>query len=549
MRSAENTVQKKIGRNDFCPCGSGKKYKACCLKAQAQAQPVMHFETAMKNAYQAVAKRDRVATRHWFGEALKLQPDHPQALAGMGQFLCWQEQRREGLGYLQRAARRLMEDAEQRHDIRFIMELADQLHYWGDLDTALALARQGVKIAPADPAALNHLALFLVRVNQVEEAEPYARMACMQLPDNPACNNLLAIIETRLGQWDEARARFEGIVEANRVPEQTTRALQELVGVLDHLGEYDAAFDACSRAKSMFRQIPAFKKYDPDFIFRTIARNKAGFDRALLQRWKPADFADTLPVPVFLIGFLRSGTTLTEQVLAAYPEVFSSDENSLIHGLVQQLRQLTGTEDVATGLRKIGLTTARELRALYWRRVREEYGAEALNKRFVDKVALNSIDVGLISTLFPEAKILFALRDPRDVCLSCYQQAFQPSNVTVNLSSWDGVAKQYAAVMDYWLSVREHIAPAYVEIRYEDTVADLEASMRRVLALMGLEWVPEVAAFHERARGRYIATPSFADVSQPIYQRSVARWRRYERHYQPILPVLVPYIEAFGYRD
>jgi len=170
-----------------------------------------------------------------------------------------------------------------------------------------------------------------------------------------------------------------------------------------------------------------------------------------------------------------------------------------------------------------------------------------LSKRFIDKVALNSIDAGFISVIFPEANILFALRDPRDVCLSCFMQPFTASPATVNLLSWQGVARQYSAVMDLWLYLREIIQPRYLELRYEDTVSDFEATYRRVFDLLNVDWRPEVTEFHQRAHGRYIHTPSFAAVSQPLYNSAVARWRRYESHFDTILPELNRFIEVFGY--
>ena len=502
----------------------------------------------MQRAWQAVGARDVAGTLHWFREVLKLDPKHAQALAGLGQALCWQEQVREGLGYLRQAAGELQKKALKSRDIRFVLELAEQLHHWGDLETSLSLARLAVRLAPGDPAANNNLGLYLSRMNRAEEAVPYVRKACQWSPDSPACQNLLATLEARLGQHEAARGRFERVIAQGRDLRQTARAWQELAGVLDTLGEYDGAFEACQKAKALQQDFPEFHAIDQAQVFRSIARNKAGFDRDLLRRWTRDEYADGLPAPVFLMGFLRSGTTLTEQVLRAHPQVFTSDENSLVNGLVRELGRMGGCgEDVPAGLRKIGIEAARTLRRFYWRRVEEEYGAEALGKRFIDKVALNSIDVGLISTLFPEAKILFALRDPRDVCVSCFMQSFQPATATVNMLSWQGTARQYAAVMDLWLCLRADIAPGYVELRYEDTVSDFEDTFRRVFALLGLDWAPEVAEFHAHAKGRYIATPSFAAVSQPIYQRSVARWRHYEKHFADILPTLEPYLRAFGY--
>ncbi|MBD9361783.1 tetratricopeptide repeat-containing sulfotransferase family protein [Methylomonas fluvii] len=543
-------VNAKFGRNDRCPCGSGKKYKACCLKqAEAASRPVKpSVDDALKQAWQAVARRDMAGTLLGFRQVLAIQPDHAEALAGLGQALCWQQQRREGLAYLQQAARQLEIDAQQTRNIRFMLELAEQLHHWGDLDTALKLTELAVKLEPENPAALNNRALYLTRVNRFEEALPFASKVCELRPDDPACNNMLAVLEAHLNRLPAAKQRFQAVIAANRNMQQTARAWQELVGVLDKLEEYEASFAACQQAKALYKQLPELSSLDAGQVFRAIQRNKQGFDQTLLHRWALSDFADHLPAPTFLLGFLRSGTTLTEQVLAAHPDVFTSDENDLIHGLIQELQRLSGVrEDIPAALRQLGLDDVRKLRAYYWRRVGEEYGADALNKCFIDKVALNSIDIGLISCLFPEARIIFALRDPRDVCLSCFQQAFKPSSVTVNLLSWEGVAKQYAAVMDLWLYIKPMMQPRYMELRYEDTVNDFENSFRRVFTLLDLEWVAEVSAFHEKAKGRYIATPSFAAVAQPIYSRSVARWQHYERFYEPVLPILAPYIDAFGY--
>lgn len=542
----------KAGRNDPCPCGSGKKYKACCLNSPSVPPPGPNgdVKALLERAWQAVARRDMEGTLRGFREVLAVQPEHAEALAGLGQALCWSERRREGLEHLRRAARRLRRDAEKTRDIRRILELAEQLHHWGDLETSLELARLAVRLAPEAPAARNNLALYLLRVNRAEEALPLAESACRRLPDNPACQNLLAQVEVRLGRLAEARARLEGIVAAGRDPAQTARAQQELAGVLDRLGEYGPAFEAAGRAKARYRESPEFRRQDAGEVFRNIERNRLGFDRELLHRWAPEDFADGLPAPAFLLGFLRSGTTLTEQVLSAHPGVLTSDENGLVNGLTAELGRLSGCGgDVPAGLRKIGLDEARALRRMYWRRVDGEYGPEALRKCFIDKVAMNSIDIGFIGTIFPEARLLFALRDPRDVAVSCYFQVFQPAAVTVNLLTLDGIARQYAAIMDLWLGLRDIVRPRWLELRYEDTVEDFEATFRRVFELLGLDWRPEVEAFHEKAKGRYIATPSFAAVSQPLYRSSLARWRRYEAQLAPALPVLDRYVRAFGYGE
>lgn len=238
--------------------------------------------------------------------------------------------------------------------------------------------------------------------------------------------------------------------------------------------------------------------------------------------------------------------------MAAHPDIISSDENDLIYGLTQEIKQLTQcpADHIASGLQQLSLQQARALRQLYWQRIREEYKAFDPSKHsFVNKVALNSIEIGLIACLFPEARILFSIRDPRDVCLSCFQQNFRSSLNTVNLTDWQSIAEQYAAVMDLWLTIKPMMQPRFLELRYEDTVNDIRGSMAKVFDLLSLPWSEEIISFHEKAKSRYIATPGFADVSQPIYKRSHSRWRHYQKHFQAIQDLLNPYILYFGYQD
>lgn len=553
MKTPSLKPSDKLGRNERCPCNSGKKYKACCAETNGAAKQAKSDDIVglINNARSAISQGDFDSADHWFRQVLVSKPNHAEALAGIGQKLCWQRKRREGLTYLRQAARQVEKESAKSRDIGQLLELSGQLQHWGDLEFALKLAQLAVRLVPKSPVALNTLAMCFSRINRVDEALLASHKACQLLPDDPGCNTLLAILDTRQGRWDDARVRLTRITEQQHEPVQIARAYLELATVLDKQQQYDAAFTILNQAAALHQTLPEVSKTDKNRLFESIAKNKAGFDMALLTRWSIQELqGDALPVPSFLFGFLRSGTTLTEQVLAAHPELFTSDENELIFELTQELAKVSGVADnIPAALRVCGVEDIRHLRRLYWQRVEEEYGREAMSKRFIDKVALNSIDAGFISAIFPEANILFALRDPRDVCLSCFMQPFTVSPATVNLLSWEGVARQYAAVMDLWLHLREVIQPRYLELRYEDTVCDFEATYRRVFNLLNVEWRPEVTEFHQRAHGRYIHTPSFAAVSQPLYNSAVARWRRYESHFDGILPELHRFIEVFGYVD
>ncbi len=545
------TATSKIGRNEPCPCGSRKKYKACCARTgnlQGNS-PITDITTLQQYAQQAVANSDFALAESWFRQLHKAKPADAYFLASLGQALCWQRRLKEGVAYLLQATKLLERQALKTRDPRLAQELSAQLLYWGEAKAAERLARLVVTLAPESASALNNLVLCLTRVNNNAEALPLAQQVCKLLPEHPGSHVLLALIEDKTGQTDAALQRLQQVIARNADPEQTARANLEAGVILDKLGRYEEAFAALT--KSAARNYAALKQHpaEREHLFDTLVRNSESFSRQLLQRWPVAELCnDGLPVPAFLMGVLRSGTTLTEQVLGAHPQIIATDESSIVHELTQELQKLCGNgSDHAAALQSLSVSGIQQLRQFYWRRMREEYGSEVMHKQVVDKNALNTMDVGVISVIFPEAKILFALRDPRDICVSCFMQAFSPAPATVNLLSWEGIARQYAAVMSYWLKLRGTIQPTYLELRYEDTVADFETTYRRVFEFLDLPWHAGVEQFHERAKGRYISTPSFAAVSQPVYSSAVARWKHYEKQFGPIISELQPFIKAFGY--
>jgi hypothetical protein len=162
---------------------------------------------------------------------------------------------------------------------------------------------------------------------------------------------------------------------------------------------------------------------------------------------------------------------------------------------------------------------------------------------------LHIVELGLINVIFPEARVIVALRDPRDACLSCLMQHFTPNAAMVNFANLDHTTELYERVMDLWLHLRDVITLPYLEVRYEDTVADLESQARRMLEHLGQPWDDAVLRHHEQAADHVISTPSYAAVSEPVHRRAIQRWRNYETHLEPYLDRLTRFIEAFGYDD
>lgn len=502
------------------------------------------IETARHHAFQ---QQDFMAAEQCYRQILILAPNNAEALAGVGQSLYWRHKRAQARLFMHKAVKALLRKNDKTQT-GFLMELANQLQMWSEIDLALQLARAVIKHSPDDPHALYMMAACLHRLNHADQAIVILNRLLKRLPDEASCHILMALLEMDKGQTHSARERLENLLQTEQDDEQKARICLELSRVYDKLKNHTVAFDMLTASGDLNRRLPNVRQIDSELIFKKLDQYKNGFNTALLQRWTVETFQDTLPAPVFLMGFLRSGTTLTEQVLSAHKQVITSDENTLLHETIAELERITHIKDnVPQALTSITIEQAHQLRQFYWQRAQEEYGPGVFSKRFVNKVALNSIETGFIATLFPETKLIFALRDPRDICLSCAMQSFSPSPATINMLSWTGIARQYAAVMDLWLTLRDKITPRHMELRYEDTVNDFENSFRRVFDLLELPWQSDVMDYHKNLSGRFVSTPSFAAVSQPLYRSAVARWQAYEAHYQSIMPMLQPYIDAFGY--
>lgn len=509
----------------------------------------LEFDRLQHRAKTAVALSDFVEAEYCFRLLVSAKPKDANLLAGLGQALCWLKRKQEGRKFLLQAARQMEAQLKKSRDPRYAVELSQQLLHWGEVVHAERLARLALRLAPNSAVVLNNLVQCLTRVNRHAEALSIAQKVLQLLPDDPGCNILLALIEAKTNNSEQALQRLQRVIEQNTDPKQTARAQLEAGILLDKQGRYDQAFAQLELAAQAHSQYADYPPDQRDHLFEVLERNQQHFDQDLLRRWQAEQIdADGLPSPVFLMGFLRSGTTLTEQVLDAHPRIIATDESSILFETSQRLEQISGiVNDQASALRRLTLEQIGQLRQFYWQRMQTEYGPQVISKVLIDKNALNTIELGLIGVLFPNAKIIFALRDPRDVCLSCYMQAFSPSPATINLLSWNGIAKQYQAVMDYWLHLRPWLQAEVMQLRYEDTVLDFEASFRGVFDFLELPWSNEVSRFHERLKGRYISTPSFSAVSQPIYTTALQRWKNYPSHFDGVMPHLQKFIDEFGY--
>jgi hypothetical protein len=249
--------------------------------------------------------------------------------------------------------------------------------------------------------------------------------------------------------------------------------------------------------------------------------------------------------PVFIVAFPRSGTTLLELTLDAHPLLRSMDERPFIQDALDEI--------VALGIRypeQLGrLSNAQldQIRASYWGRVEQKVRLEA-GQRLVDKNPLNLLRLPVIRRLFPHARILFAIRHPCDVLLSCYMQHFRAPDFALLCADLRTLAVGYRRGMDFWYQQAGLLQPAVREVFYERFVSDFDTQVRAISDFLQLPWDEGMLApaSHARSKG-FISTPSYSQVVQPVNQKAVGRWRHYERHFATVLPELQPCLQRWGY--
>ncbi|MGY6276968.1 tetratricopeptide repeat-containing sulfotransferase family protein [Methylomonas sp. MgM2] len=505
---------------------------------------------SMRLGQAAIQNKNLPEAVRWFSQAVKENPKDPQVLACLGQTLCWQGNKDEGLKHLRQSGQLLAKKARKNRDVKLVVDLADQLQHWNDYQGSADLCKLATQIDPKYVRGYQLLALSHSRLNQKKQALSVGKQALKLVPDSAMLSILVATLEITAGDLESARRRLEKVLHnIGLSAEEKFRAHKELARVLDKLGAYEQVFTHLHAAGKVSSELPEVQRQDARMVPSMLEIYNREFDRDLLGRWTSIDFPPNQPAPVFVLGFMRTGTTLTQEVLGAHPEVFVADETDLIMATVNELKRMFNHKgNMPEMLQRLDFDGVLHLREFYWQRAKSLFGDNIGSKLFLDKTTMNSIDIGLINCIFPDGKLIFLLRDPRDVCLSCFMQTMIPTPSTVHLLTWEGTAQFYAQIMDWWATVKTRLSMEFIEFRYEDAVFDFEASFRQVFDFLGLEWDAGVADFHKNAVGKVIASPSFSQVAQPLYSSSVGRWKRYESEYAAILDTLKPFIEAYGYQ-
>lgn len=472
-----------------------------------------------------------------YARALAIQADFLEALSNRGATLIALDRAEEALACLQRAN-------ELRPGVpQVLCNLAQILTGEGRFEAAKGYCRQALQRMPDFIDALALLADLEEKTHADAAAAQCLERGLALAPDNITLNMTAARLARRQGQATAAIERLEAL--RTRLPEALQADILLLLGQLyDQQNDPDRAFTYLTEGNRLKAERLLSRGGDDSahYLSRVEAQRQL-FRAEPAQTWQQTADSDG-EQPIFLLGFPRSGTTLLEQILDAHPRLQALEEKPTLAAAEQAFNRLTAGRTQPYG----SLQTAEieQLRATYFAAVQRHLQRDP-KRILVDKMPLNTVQIPLIWRLFPRAKIILAVRHPCDACFSCFMQDFALNHALATFFSLQKTAEAYAGVMSLWREYSAVIPLDYHRIRYEDLVADSVGETRRLLAFLELEWDDSVLRHTEHARGRAIRTPSYHQVRQPIYQHAKYRWTRYAQQLAPILPLLQPYIDYFGY--
>jgi tetratricopeptide (TPR) repeat protein len=487
-------------------------YQACVRLSPRHAEATNNLAAALSHL-----GRYQEAERH-FREAIRINPSYAEAHGNLGVVL-------RSKGLLDESAESLRRALKLKPDfLDARCGLGSTLAVLGQLRAARAQFRKALKSAPRHSGALLGLAQLARMEGRFEESEGLLKRALRAEPRLPSAWAELAGLRRMSPADADWLERAEEIAASPIAPVHEAELRFAIGKYRDDVGDYGRAFESYRRANQIMKAMA--EGYDRDGRTRFVD----DLTRAYTRRTLGQTGVSTSAKPIFVVGMMRSGTSLVEQIIASHPAVVGAGELRFWNDAVRQhawaIRQ--GPPDAALGA---------ELAAAYLKLL-DGLGA-GIARRVVDKAPVNSDYLGLIHSVFPNARIVYLRRDPVDVCLSCYFQQLSPTlNFTMDLSDLAHYYREHHRLVAHW---RATLPPAtMLDVPYAELVADQEGWTRRILQFLELDWDARCLEFHQTDRP--VVTASTWQVRQRIYASSVERWRNYAKFLGPLaeLQTLAP---------
>ncbi len=438
-------------------------------------------------------------------------------------------------------------------DVSMLVLLGQQYHQLRRLDKARACFERAVAADPSSIHAQLSLADWFEREHRLDDAWECVEACVARHPQDAQGLCVRALLLHRKGRNGEAEMLLRDLIKGGSQDLNVKYSSRhQLAVVLDELGQYTEALRWLGEAKAVLRQTANVAKMEQDYDRAARRRREllAALTPETIQRWRHAGPAAPRRYRfAFLGGHPRSGTTLLEQILGAHPGIAAFDEPM---AFVQEVSEKLAPLDApsALTLKALEALTAAQranFQQCYLKSLLREGAGEPGVELLLDKNPSPTALLHLWLRVFPDLKVIIALRDPRDVIISCFFQNLMLNTTNANFLSLERTARHYADLMDVWLRLRELGGFDWIETRYEDIVGNLESEGRRITEFLGLSWHPDQANYRDNARKNFVFAPTYSDVTQPVYKRAVGRWKHYAEVLAPIQERLALYCRTFGY--
>jgi tetratricopeptide (TPR) repeat protein len=495
-----------------------------CLSRGAYSEAVNYFEEALNlDSRNAVARNNLGAAlcklgryqeaEDQFRRAVGAKESFADAHGNLGAVLQWQGRYAESESQLRRALKLKPTYLDAQ------ITLGRTLVLLGRMGEARTCFDKALKLAPRNVFALVGAGQIAAAEGRLDEAENiYKRAIEVDQRTSGAWAGLAGLRKMTAadGSWLEGAESA-----ATDLPPLEEANMRYAIGkYYDDIGDYGRAFRSFQRANQLQKTLA--QPYDRAGHARFVDDLIARYTRDALTA--PQAGAADSGRPVLVVGMMRSGTSLVEQIIASHPAAVGAGE-------LEFWRTAVGKHETALRRELVREPLARKLAGAYLREL-ETHSKDAL--RVVDKATVNSDFLGIIHSVFPNARMIYLQRDPVDTCLSCFFQQFSPAvDFAMDLGDLAHYYGEHRRLMAHW---RSALPPGtLLEVPYAELITDQEAWTRRIVEFIGLEWNERCLDFHKT--DRTVLTASFWQVRQPIYKTSLGRWRHYEKFIGPLLPL------------
>ena len=410
---------------------------------------------------------------------------------------------------------------------------------------AISCFKKAIQIHPSYIIAHQNLMEAYEKTNQERELKSAISNAQTLIKDNSIIKLYEGILLSRNEKFVEAKNYLESILFETKEIKNEILRVSTLAKCYDRIGGTDKAFNYFKKA-NLLSQKTKIKNFDKNKYLQEIKIRKEFFKKSNIEKWPALKQPDNEPSPIFLIGFPRSGTTLLDTILRSHPLIEVIEEQLMVEQLINSLNQLPngGLE----GLKEIENEQIIKIRKTYFESLESQIQNKNNTKLYIDKLPLNIIHVGEIVRIFPNAKFIVSLRHPCDCVLSCFMQDFELNDAMANFLNLDDAAHLYNAVMKLWTQYTSIFSINYHEVKYENLIENFEPTVRSILDFLELSWDDAVLNYLITAKKRdRITTPSYYQVTKPIYSYAIGRWQRYKKQTSNIYPILEGWIKKFNY--